>query len=324
MKIFYTIILLLFVSNFYGLKPATYKIVDIKHSIDNYKIDAFTNSLILNLEKYRINYIPFEENFNPDYLFDFTITYMDYEETYVIYTTIRSVSEKDYILDDTIYTKDIWGTLGFEESGKNLAKRITTLINGKKNLPYKELPDYRKIYSRNRITNNYVKDYDMIDFINVGILYNQGIDYGSGIGFTIKLLEYSKIWLIPETFFGIGIGLGIFDIHSSSAGGILPLTIYLPLYIFPDSYEYNRKNLFLTAEWCGLLPSYSYYDISLRFYFSGIGLKIGWVYYPYYKDNYLERKEENKFYGGIFLFIGNYDINVSEKEKANKAQVSNK
>ncbi|MCX7820647.1 MAG: hypothetical protein N2258_03125 [Brevinematales bacterium] len=324
MKIFYSLILLLAMSTSYGLKSATYKIVEIIHSIDENKINALTNTLILSLEKYKLNYIALEENFNPDYLISLTITYLDYEETYIINTIIRSVSEKDFILEDSIYTKDIWGNAGFEEAGKNLAKRIITLINGKKTMPYKEITDYRKYYTRKIAQNNYVNDYEMIDFINVGIFYNQGFDYGNGIGFTVKLLEYSKIWLIPETFFGIGVGLGIFDIHSSNAGGILPITLYLPLYIFPDSYEYNRKNLFLTAEWCGLLPSYSYYDVNLRFYFSGIGLKIGWVYYPYYKDNYLERKEESKFYGGIFLFIGNYDIKLSEKKMTNTNQTLSK
>ncbi len=323
MRISYLLIFISLVSNIYALKSATYKIVEIKHSIENYKIDAFTNSLISYLEKYRFNYIPLEENFNPDYLLSFNIKYMDYEETYLINVTIRNVVEKDYIFDDIIYTKDVWGVLGFEESGKNLSKRIITLINGKKNLPYKEMTDYRKVYTRKIAKGNYVNDYEMIDFINVGIFHNQGFDYGNGIGFTVKLLEYSKIWLIPESFFGIGVGVGIFDLHSSNSGGILPLTLYIPLYIFPDSYEYNRKNIFLTGEWCGLIPSYSYYDVSLRFYFNGIGLKIGWIYLPYYKDNYLERKEENKFYGGIFLFIGNYDIKISEK-KTNTNPVSNK
>ncbi len=317
MRFFYFFFFLLLVSNLYPFKGASYKIVEINNNIESYKVYAFTNSLIQNLEKYSLEYIPFEEDYNPDYLLFFDIKFMEYEETFIITTTIRSVSEKEKIIEDIVYTKDIWGSLGFEESGKHLAKRIVKLISGKTLTPYKELSDYRKIYTRRMTKDKYPIEYDMIDFLNVGIFYNEGVNFGSSLGFTLKLLEYSKIWLIPKTFFGIGIGIGIFDIHNTNAGGILPISLYIPLYIFPDTYEFNRKNLFLTAEWCGLLPYYSYYDVNLSYYFSGVGIKIGWTYYPYFKDKELERKEENKFYGGIFLFLGNYDLKVSEKKLTN-------
>ncbi|MGC8764299.1 MAG: hypothetical protein ACP5QT_00215 [Brevinematia bacterium] len=314
------VFLFLFYSSFFSISYVqTYKIVEInKDKLTQEKISAFTNSLISNLIKYKFTLLRYDEVEDPAYLIFFDFDFQPYEELYVINVKIRSSIDKTFILSDSIYTRDVWGTIGFENAGKNLAKRIFNLLRGKVLPAYREIPDYRKYYRRIYKDEKSVFGYELLDFINVGFLFNEGINSENSFGISLKLLEYSKIFMLPHTPLGIGFGVGIFDLHSTNAGGILPLTLYIPIYIFPDDYEFNRKNIFIAGEWCGLFQRYSYYDISLRFYYNGVGLKIGWIYYPAFSDKEFTRNETSKFYGGIFFYIGNFDIELVEKPVSNK------
>ncbi len=316
-KLLFTFIFCL--KNFSFTSIYKYKIVEINQKgLNSRQIAAFTNSLIYNFLRYNFFYLNNEEMENPDYLLFFDFEFRPYNEQYHLSVTVRSFTNKNFILGDSIYTSDLWGTLGFEKAGKDFSKRIFDLIKGRRLKDYREVADYRKYYTKISNANRPVLGYEMFDFMNFGFLYNEGINSENNFGVTIKILEYSRIFMVPNTPLGIGFGIGILDIHNTNTGGILPLTIYVPIYIFPDNYEFNRKNIFLAAEWCGLLPRYSYYDISLRFYYNGIGVKFGWMYYPAVNENGFSRSEKYKFYGGIFFYIGSFKIYLGEKIQGEK------
>ena len=303
-----TLILTLFLLSYAFSYSITYTFSEIQFSkeIQEEKVNTFKNYLMLYLSNRNIIYC--EENSDVDYLIALKLELNPLNAIYLIKVIIRGYVDKTKIFEDTVYTTDVWGMSGFEISARNSAKRIEKLIRGKKLPVYRENFDYKKYYGRMEKGNNYISEMEFQNLISIGIFYNEGINSQFHYGISIKLLEYSRIWFLAPLPIGIGAGISVLDIHSTNAGGILPLTIYIPLYIFPDDYEFNRKNLFLTFEWCGLLPGYSYFDISLKYYFNNLGISIGWVYYPRFEDKNFLREENSKFYGGIFFFIGNYKM----------------
>lgn len=323
MKIVFSILLLLFTFQFsfaksvytYILRDITYREItnqEIKNNFPLYIMDSLSN---------RQFYIFDPENEGedafPDFVIDANLTF--YDEKYEISVKILDMTNKLARYSDSVYTKDLWSNEGFLSAIDSLADRITRIVKGQRIFSYREKKDYRREHARtHRIGNKiYPQSGRIINLVSVPLRYPYGLTYNFPLSFGLEVFQIAFIIFIPETYLGIGFGTKALDIHSTNAGSVLPLTVFMPIYIFPDDYLYSRRDIYLYAEWGYLYPQYSYIDIGIRLYLSSMNFSIGWIMLPEYRDEKTFRPYYETFYIGFSLEFGSYNIFFKEKGNNN-------
>lgn len=284
--------------------------------------DHFLTSFAEELSKR--NFFPAEDNpenlagLDPDFVFDGVVRYEPGDSRYNISLHVINVRNKLKQWRDTVYTMDIWSDEGAHESASALAERFSRLSRGVKVGEYRELKDYRKKYNLFSSTTNVRPDsMSMINFISLTVRYPYGFDLNlptQGFGFGLEFFHYAFGWFLPDLPLGLGIGTDIADIKGPEAGSFLPLYVYIPIYVFPSDYEYNRKDIMIVGEWGPLIPKYSFIDVSLKAIYNGLTLSVGWLYLPPHSEENYTRKETSTIYASISLYFGNYQIEWAVKE----------
>ncbi len=236
-------------------------------------------------------------------------------ERYTTQIFISETTNKIRQWSDEVYTEDVWSLNGIRESAKVLAERIIRLVKNQQLPPYRERHDYKKEFSikASVLTNASPVNARMFNLINIPMSYPYGFRFDFPLAFGLELFQIEFTWFIPSTRLGLGIGTKAFDIHGTNAGSILPLTVFVPLYIAPSDYGFGRSDIYFTAEWGFFIPQYSYVDLSFKLIMNGISFSIGWIMLPGYADVNYSRQYYDSFYAGLTLMFGSYQVDWEAK-----------
>jgi hypothetical protein len=275
-------------------------------------LGTFTNILISEFAKK--NYVlldglnpgPYGEE--PDYIMNGVLSFQG--DSYLILFRGENMTNKKDRWEDTVYTYDVLTGEGFREASAALAFRTDIFRKGRVPEAYRERTDYEKKYGRaftSKFT-NHLDHIEILDFVSISAVYPNGYDMGIPIKFGLDFFEYDYIWAFHPTTFGIGAGAKIFAYKGPTAMSFLPLMVRVPLFIFPDNYDYNRKDLYFVAEGGFFIPQYSYIDLSFKLLFNGISISVGCIYLPYFSNETAVRPEYWTFYGGVTFFFGKYGV----------------
>lgn len=276
-------------------------------------VSIFSNSLVKEFS--RRYFIALNEQTNttrtiePDFLFTCNLSRED--NKFLIKLKINDLIDKTKRWEDNVYTYDLQDGRGLSECAAALSERIIFKMLGKHIPEYREKIDYQREFGRKGLNmlGKFPHDIKMVNLINIPMRYPYGFTFDFPLAFGLEFFQITYTVLLPNTPLGAGIGTEAGSIHGPMAATILPLQLFIPIFIFPDDYEFNRKDLYLTAEAGFILPQYSYLDISFRFVMNGLWISLGWMYLPYYTFAGFTRPEYNTFYGGITLYFGSYEVN---------------
>lgn len=275
-------------------------------------IASFTNILKEEFEKMHFYQLdgknPGPENDEPDYLMSGFISHQG--DRYVISLKGENITNRKDRWEDWVYTTDLRSLAGFREAANALVARAGLFRKGRVPGRYREKTDYEKLYGRTETANfrRPIDHIEMLNIINGSISFPTGLDVGLPFRFGMDFFEYAYIWVIGNSWFGGGIGGKVFAYRSPTAMSFLPFEAYVPLLVYPDDYEYNRKDLYFRAEAGFFIPQYSYLDLSLRLQFNGVGISVGWLYQPYYSSETFIRNESWTLYGGLTFSFGKYTV----------------
>jgi hypothetical protein len=311
-KLFFSLLFLFFsVSLNYGIHFSSYEIVSLKVeniTDSNMIVAVFTNSFLSSLKKK--NFILFErdtdllESQNPDYLIALNIVFS--EEKFITVAEVSKSLDNTKVWKDQVYTYDLLGREGLRDCSAVLADRIARKILGKPVMDYSERMDYKK--KRSKETKNSPQSIEIMNFINILMRYPDGFWFDFPLAFGIEVMEFQYYWLIPNSPFGAGLGTKVVSIKDAAALSILPLCVSFPLFIYPDEYLYNRKDLYAFFEAGFLIPQFSYIDLGLKLRLNGISITFGWLHKPLFQSDSFLRSEDSTFYGELAISFGNYKV----------------
>lgn len=275
---------------------------------------AVTNSIKEEFEKehfYLLDGVnPGPENEQPDYLMNGFVSYQG--DRYAITLRVENITNRKDKWEDSVYTTDMKSFAGFREAATALAFRAEIFRKGRTPNVYREKTDYKRLHGRDDAAKfkRKLDHIEMLNFIGASMVFPTGYDAGLPFRFRLDFFEYAYIWIIPNTAFGGGVGGKVFSYRSPTAMTFLPLEAYVPIFIFPDDYEFNRKDLYFAVEGGFFIPQYSYIDLSLRLQFNGVSVTLGWLYQPYYADaaGNPVRNESWTLYGGLTITFGKYTV----------------
>ncbi len=254
------------------------------------------------------------EGEDPDYMMEGKLSFHG-DEYAVTLVAVNITNQRDRWQDE-VYTRDMTGRDGFREAARALARRSAQLRKKGKTDVYRERTDYLKIAGR-ADTSGFRKGFSSVELfriLSVHVLYPYGFDFGFPLRFGLDFFDFSYVWPFgTNTTFGAGVGAKVFSYRGPQALSFLPIQAYVPLYVFPSDYEYNRRDLYFHLE-AGFFPlHYSYLDVSLKLLFSGISLTVGCLYLPNYSDGTNTRPEYWTVYGGLTISFGRYGVNWNDR-----------
>jgi hypothetical protein len=248
----------------------------------------------------------------PDYIIGGKIKFD--VDIYYFSIVVSDYRDKMKQWSDQLYTRDIYTLNGTRDTAKAAAGRIIKLVKNETVLPYRENRNYQGNKLKYReLTNEIPVNSIIFNFIDVPMKYPYGYTYNFPLSFGVDLFQVGYCLFIPGTSLGIGVGTKVFDVHGPTAGSVLPLIVYLPLYITPASYGNYRNDIYLTAEWGFLIQQYSYLDLNVKVILNGINLSVGWLMLPAYSDSTITRDYYNTFYASITFSFGSYIVKWKER-----------
>ncbi len=315
LRLIYSLIIIFAFRLSFSLDHAGYILnsIEISGELDQDTYNFVTNEMIVDFQNNNLLRIDLSPSgiieSKPDFFLTGSVSY--YEEKYTIYIKFSDIINPDKILEDEVYTYDLWSREGLKDCIKILADRIMKKLNGRKVMIYREISDYKKIHGRmNKINKNLIPTgAEIINIINVPMSYPYGYLFDFPLAFGFDFFQYGIVWMFPNLPFGFGISTEAFDILGPNAGTVLPLQLLIPIYIFPDKYAYNRKDIYLYSDWGFLLPQYSYLNIGVKIMFNGLSLSFGWLYLPAATSDNYSREEYSGFFGRITISFGKYNVN---------------
>ncbi len=237
-----------------------------------------------------------------------------YDGKIIFHVRMTEVSSGKKKFEDEIYTRDLESTNGFKTGVKNLTARIVRKMKGETLDAYREKAnDLEEIKDVEEETNT--------AFIpqRVQRIAIAGLGYTFPSGVEVSVFHASYLWLREEWPVGIGIGSDLVKLYlnlpgyTNTAGTILPLQLFLPIYIFPDA---NKMfDFIVSAEWAWygnfssdtantnvnylLDNSIRYIDLKTSFFFNNFSYLCAGAKYFYSTGDY-------QFYIGGAVFMGWY------------------
>lgn len=286
--------------------------IDTENITNRTTFASFTNILIEELAR-RHYYIldginPGPEREEPNYMISGNISYQG--DRYAVELRVENITNRKDRWEDSVYTTDLKSMSGFREAARAIAFRTDIFRKGRTPGSYRERTDYEKIYGRAidgkfKRTINHI---EMLNFLNASLVFPTGYDAGFPLKFSLDFFEYAYVWVLSNTTLGIGAGAKVFSYHAPTAMSFLSLAAYVPIFVFPDDYDFNRKDLFFCVEAGFFIPQYSYIDLNLKLIFNGMSIMAGWLYQPYYASGAVLRNESWTIYGGLTFSFGKYTV----------------
>ncbi len=284
---------------------------EIRKETNFYIMDEFTNCLFKELAVKKFYLTESGTSIQPDFIIS---GWMDsIPGRYEFHIIVASYTNKFNEKADDLYTEDLYGLSGTRDAAKAAAGRIVIMAGNGYLPPYRERHNYNLDHTPEASESGSPESAFILNFVDVPMRYPYGFMYNFPLAFSFDLFECGYTLFLPGTGFGIGAGTKAVDVHGPTAGSILPVILYLPVYISPGNYSYSRHDLYFKAEYGFLLPQYSYIDLSLNLILNGISFSAGWLDLPAYSYVSYNRAYYSTFYAGLKFSFGEYIIKLQEK-----------